>query len=192
MCYVEVEQDSSINAPVKVCICTIRLKNIDAYSPPRGRLLTLSEPYRSPLSHRICDEDHWLFSPLLAFFFKILNILQVVFVYKQLYNIVFWSWHTHILGWVTTLAVNVKTSCRSSYLPCCDYCKQLPPPHRRVSILNYGMRSRDCFGFFFFLSPFFSFGDTQSPPHRRYFNLTYVEFLPEMSNVFRYSCLIRN
>lgn len=69
MCYVEVEQDSSINAPVKVCICTIRLKNIDAYSPPRGRLLTLSEPYRSPLSHRICDEDHWLFSPLLAFFF---------------------------------------------------------------------------------------------------------------------------
>lgn len=125
-------------------------------------------------------------------FLKILNILQVVFVYKQLYNIVFWSWHTHILGWVTTLAVNVKTSCRSSYLPCCDYCKQLPPPHRRVSILNYGMRSRDCFGFFFFLSPFFSFGDTQSPPHRRYFNLTYVEFLPEMSNVFRYSCLIRN
>lgn len=82
-------------------------------------------------------------------FFLILNILQVVFVYKQLYNIVFWSWHTHILGWVTTLAVNVKTSCRSSYLPCCDYCKQLPPPHRRVSILNYGMRSRDCFGFFF-------------------------------------------
>lgn len=90
-------------------------------------------------------------------FFKILNILQVVFVYKQLYNIVFWSWHTHILGWVTTLAVNVKTSCRSSYLPCCDYCKQLPPPHRRVSILNYGMRSRDCFGFFFLPFSFFFF-----------------------------------
>lgn len=71
---------------------------VDGDLPPGDKLLTLSAPYRSPLSlsqNEFVIKTIYSFLPWLPI---ILNIQQVVYVYPQLYFIVVQSCQMHISG----------------------------------------------------------------------------------------------